>query len=350
MRSRIMITISLALVLCACAATQRPPRPNDDVVQTSRLAELLAERSRDADDGAYRIGVGDKIRVSVARAEELSGEYTVAEDGLISLALLGDVVAGGKTEEDLAGVIRESLRAQYMQSPEVIVSVANFVGRRVSVSGAIARPAFYELRGGRETILDLLTRAGGITEDAGPKIYFTPNADNPTGRKRLAIAGNLGGSPNALLAGRGEQPIEIDLTDLYEGSTVPALALPVRGGDAIFVKEGGQIFVEGWVEQPKAYPLKRAMTLTQAITRAGGLHFAASTAGVTVARQSREGIIREYRVDFSALRSGAQKDIYLEPGDRIYVSGNPVKVGAWGVYETLATVIRVSIAGGVAAF
>jgi polysaccharide biosynthesis/export protein len=347
---RIIITIvSLALAVSACAVTGAPPRPNDDVVQSSRLADLLAERANDADDGAYRIGVGDKVRISVARAEELSGEYTVAEDGHVSLALLGDVVAGGKTEEELAASIRDALGAQYLHSPEVIASVAHFIGRRVSVSGAVARPGFYELRNGRETILDLLTRAGGITEDAGPKIYFSPNTERSAGGKQLA-ANNVGVQPTALLAAGGEQPIEIDLTDLYQGSTVPALALPVRSGDSIFVKEGGQIFVEGWVEQPKAYPLKRAMTLTQAITRAGGLHFAASPGSVMIARQNREGIIREYRLNFSALKSGAEKDVYLEPGDRIYVSGNPLKVGAWGVYETLATVVRVSIAGGVAAF
>lgn len=340
-------SFALVLLLSACSVTQRPPRPGEDAAQSSRLQELSAERSGDGESRGYRIGAGDKVRISVARAEEMSGEYTVTEDGHVVLPLIGDVVAAGRTEEDLAGTVAAALRAQYLQSPEVIVAVSSFLGKKVTVTGAVARPGFYELKGGRETILDLLTRAGGITEDASPKIYFSPAAP---GQRRVAMAEGVGVQPAALIASPDQKPIELDLTDLYQGTTVPALQLPVRSGDVIYVKEGGQVYVQGWVGDPKSYPLKRAMTLSQAVAKAGGLHFGASAGSVMLSREDRRGVVHEYQVDFSALRGGAEKDIYLEPGDRIYVSGNPVKVGAWGVYNTLTSIIRFSIAGGVAAF
>ncbi len=343
-------TFGLALLLSACAATQRPPRPADDAAQTSRLQDLFAERSGDGEQRGYRISVGDKLKISVARAEEMSGEYTVTEDGHITLPLLGEIVAGGKTEEELSGAIAASLRSQYLQSPEVIVAVSSFVGKKVTVTGAVARPGFYELKGGRETILDLLTRAGGITEEASPKIYFSPAVEGAPGQRRVAIADGVTLQPAALIAASDPKPIEIQLTELYQGATVPALQLPVRSGDVIYVKEGGQVYVQGWVEDPKSYPLKRAMTLTQAVAKAGGLHFGASPGSVMLSREDRQGVVHQYPVDFSALRGGAEKDIYLEPGDRIYVSGNPVKVGMWGVYNTVTSVIRFSIAGGIAAF
>jgi polysaccharide biosynthesis/export protein len=340
---------ALSLILSACATTQRPPRAGENPMQSSRLQDLLTERSGDPSSRGYRIGVGDTVHVAVAQAKEVSGDYAVPEDGRVKLPLIGDVVAVGKSETELASTIAGMLKAQYLQAPEVIVTVASFVGRQATVMGAVARPGFYELRGGRDTMLDLLTRAGGITEDASPRIYFTPGSEGAGGAQRVALAAT-GARPSPALIASSDKPIEIDLTELYQGGSVPALQLPVRNGDVIFVKEGGQIFVEGWVEDPKPYPLKRAMTLTQAISKAGGLHFAAAPGSVTLFREDTSGVLREYPVNFDALRSGAEKDIYLEPGDKIHVAGNPLKVGVWGVYNTITSVVRLGIAGGVTAF
>ena len=350
MSSLTKTTICLAAFLASCSATQRPPVPSHDAGQGSRLQELVAERSEDDQDQAYRIAAGDKVKVSVAQADEVSGDYTVTEDGSILLPLVGEVTAAGKTEADVAAKIASALRAEYLQSPEVIVTVASFLGRKVTVTGAVARPGFYELRGGRETIMDLLTRAGGITDDASPKIYFSPAADRPPEQQQIAAAGDVRLEAAVLMASTDQKPIEIDLTELYQGWSAPALQLPVRSGDVIFVKEGGQVYVQGWVEDPKAYPLKRAMTLTQAVAKAGGLHFGASPESVTLLREDEKGVLREYPVNFSALRDGSEKDVYLEPGDHIYVPGSPGKVAMWGVYNTITSVIRLSVAGGVAAF
>lgn len=349
MHHRITLSLMALCLASACATTVRPPLAGSEPAQASRLQELFAARAGEPTRAAYRIGVGDTLRVSVPQAEEISGEFAVPEDGKLSLPLVGDVVAAGRSETEVSDAIAAVLRAEYLQAPEVIVSVTNFVGRKVTVTGAVARPGFFELRGSRETMLDLLTRAGGITDEASPKIYFTPGSDAPARGPQVAMVSQPGVAPaSALLASSEDQPIEVDLTELYQGGSVPALQLPVRNGDVIFVKEGGQVYVEGWVEDPKAYPLKRAMTLSQAVAKAGGLHFAASS--VRLSREDSKGALRDYPVNFSAIRSGSEKDIYLEPGDRIYVTGNPVKVGLWGVYNTVTSIVRFSIAGGVAAF
>jgi len=349
-RTRANLGLVFLLLASACSVTQRPPRVADEAVQSSRMKELFTIRSADATSRGYRIGVGDQLHVAVARADEFTGDYQVAEDGKITLPLIGDVVARGKQDQEVGAAIADALRAQYLQSPEVIVTVASVVGRKATLAGAVARPGFYELRSGRETILELLTRAGGITEDASPKIFFTPGVEGAKAGPQVAMATASGTVQPGLLAPSDDKPIEIDLTDLYQGGAVPALQLPVRSGDVIFVKEGGQVFVDGWVEDPKPYPLKRAMTLTQAVNKAGGLHFAAASSSLTLSREDSNGVVRDYPVDFNALRSGAEKDIYLEPGDKIYVAGSPLKVGAWGVYNALTSIIRFSIAGGVAAF
>ena len=350
MRKRANLILALLLLSSACSVTQRPPRVADEAVQTSRLNELFTLRTADATSQGYTIGVGDQLHVAVARADEFTGDFQVAEDGKISMPLIGEFVARGKRDEEVAAAIADALRSGYLQSPEVIVTVANVVGRKATLAGAVARPGFYELTNGRETILGLLTRGGGITEDASPKIYFTPGMESGKAGPQVAMATSPGGVRPGLLSPTDDKPIEIDLTDLYQGGTVPALQLPVRSGDVIFVKEGGQVFVDGWVEDPKPYPLKRAMTLTQAVGKAGGLHFAAAPGSVTLSREDSNGVVRDYGVDFDALRNGSEKDIYLEPGDKIHVAGSPLKVGAWGLYNAFTSVIRFSIAGGVAAF
>ncbi|MGH7899897.1 MAG: polysaccharide biosynthesis/export family protein [Candidatus Binatia bacterium] len=344
------VLLSFSCLLAACAVARRPPSPIDDADQAGRLRGLFAARANGADREGYRIAPGDKIRVSVARADEMNGEYTVAKDGKVSLPLLGDTEVTGKTEEESASAIAQALRAEYMQSPEVIVAVTTFGGRRVSVSGGVMRPGFYDLTSERETILDLLTRAGGLSRDASPKVYFTPHEPATADGENRPVVRNVDLAANPLAAKRQEKSIEIDLTELFQGGKVAALNLAVRHGDAILVRDGGQVFLDGWVQEPKPYPLLRAMTLTQAISKAGGLHYAASPSGVTLSRQDRSGVIRDYPVDYAAVVVGGEKDIYLEAGDRVYVSGNPLKVGAWGVYSAITSVIRLSIAGGVAAF
>ncbi|MGH7897234.1 MAG: polysaccharide biosynthesis/export family protein, partial [Candidatus Binatia bacterium] len=339
-----LIAVSaLSLTLSACAAHERPPGPRMQPSQVTRVQKLIAERSGSSGTN-YRVAPGDKIRIRVPGADELTGEFTVARDGIVSLPLLGDERVAGKTEAQIAEGFRSRLAARYLQSPEVIVSALSH-GRKAAVLGAVAKPGFYDLAGSRETILDLLTRAGGITAAASPRIYFTPAQSN--GSRPIAMTTGGGLLADATGDSSGSS-IEIDLTDLYQGRMIPALELPVRDGDSILVKQGGQVFVEGWVESPKPYDLQRAMTLTQAVTKAGGLSFAASPRAVTLTRQDRNGRLHDYRVDYPGMTAGKEKDIYLEPGDRIHVAASTVKVVPWGLYMFLSGIVRVAIGGGVA--
>ena len=342
------LLIGCTLVIAGCAvATQRPPVPRPDPAQASRLQQLMAQRSQER--GGYPVGPGDRLKVKVPNAEDVSGEFVVENDGTIKLPLVGTLPVSGKTDEDVAEDIRQKLATQYLQSPEVIVTVEAYNGRRVSVTGAVGKPGLYDLQGTRETILDMLTRAGGIARDASQTIFFSP-ADAEAGSRQVAMAEALHVMPAASDSGGRPEQVEIDLSNLYEGRPVPLLMLPVRDGDRIYVRPGGQIFVEGWVDRPSPYDLQPTMTLTQAVTKAGGLHFAASSGSVTLSREDRGGVRRDYHVDYPALEMGQEKDIVLQPGDRVYVGGNPAKVGVWSVYNVFATIVRFSIGGAIALF
>lgn len=144
-----LLGLSLLLVLAACAnqATSPPPQSSG----------VLHE---------YRIGVGDSLRINVWRNEELSSEVPVRPDGKISLPLVGDTKAAGRTTTGLAEALTESLN-EYVRNPQVTVIVTNPSSsdfqRRVRITGAVHNPQSMPYREGM-TVLDLVLMAGGPNE------------------------------------------------------------------------------------------------------------------------------------------------------------------------------------------
>ena len=124
----------------------------------------------------YLVGVDDTLSVSVWRNPELSVTAVVRPDGKITVPVVGDVVAVGKTPEEVAGDISERL-SKYIRNPQVTVSVTQLVSNayltRIRVTGAVTQPVSTAHRPGM-TVLDAVLEAGGLTEFAAPdkaKLY-----------------------------------------------------------------------------------------------------------------------------------------------------------------------------------
>ena len=127
-------------------------------------------------EGDYKIGVDDRIQITVWRNPELSTTVPVRPDGKISVPLIGDVMAGGNTPEQVAALIRQKLMT-YIREPNVAVMVVELRSHefisRVRVTGAVRTPRSLPYRQGM-TILDAVLEAGGPTEFASPnrsKLY-----------------------------------------------------------------------------------------------------------------------------------------------------------------------------------
>ncbi len=118
----------------------------------------------------YTIGVGDVLQVNVWRNPELSLVVPVRPDGKISMPLVGDVVAAGKTATELSDNLREQL-VNFIRNPQVTIIVTETTStdfqRRVRVTGAVENPLSIVHRDGM-TVLDLVLEAGGVTEFAIP--------------------------------------------------------------------------------------------------------------------------------------------------------------------------------------
>jgi polysaccharide biosynthesis/export protein len=118
-------------------------------------------------DEPYRVGLEDVLDVSVWRDPELSRTVPVRPDGYISLPLAGEILAAGKTAVELEAVIKQKL-APFFQEPRVTVIVSEVNSPRVYVTGEVARPGAYPLRG-RVSVLQAIALAGGFSDFANSR-------------------------------------------------------------------------------------------------------------------------------------------------------------------------------------
>jgi polysaccharide export outer membrane protein len=112
----------------------------------------------------YTIGREDTLEVIVWGEEKLSGPVQVRPDGMISVALIGDVPAAGRSADELSEDVRKRLE-RYVEKPNVVVRVLTTGSRRFFVIGNVRAPGAYEMTAG-QTLLQGLAKAGGLNEFA----------------------------------------------------------------------------------------------------------------------------------------------------------------------------------------
>jgi polysaccharide export outer membrane protein len=154
------IILQLALVFCllilaGCVTTSGSsdaPKFNPDAQAVS----------------TYHIGVDDQLQISVWHNPDLSVSVPVRPDGKITVPLIGDVDAGGKTPEEVAAEVKDKLQA-FVRDPQVAVILTELRSHeylsRVRVTGAVRAPVSLPYRQGM-TVLDAVLAAGGTTEFA----------------------------------------------------------------------------------------------------------------------------------------------------------------------------------------
>ncbi|MBY0249557.1 MAG: polysaccharide biosynthesis/export family protein [Nitrospiraceae bacterium] len=108
----------------------------------------------------YWIGPEDVLDITVWRNADLSKQVLVRPDGRISLPLIGDITAVGKTAVQLAEAISEKLK-EFKENPQVSIVVKEVNSYAIYVLGEVARPARYPLKS-KTTILQAITLAGGF--------------------------------------------------------------------------------------------------------------------------------------------------------------------------------------------
>ncbi|MGC9291345.1 MAG: polysaccharide biosynthesis/export family protein [Acidobacteriaceae bacterium] len=118
----------------------------------------------------YRIGIADVLAINVWKEPDISRTLPVRPDGFITLPLVGDVQAVGKTPNDLRNSLVVSLR-KFIDDPQVTVIVVDVRSQRFNVLGEVEKPGTYSLTEGTG-VLDAIALAGGLKEFAKKKKIY----------------------------------------------------------------------------------------------------------------------------------------------------------------------------------
>ncbi len=157
-RACFIFVISISLSACA----------NNTSISSTDLNSFASETSVTVSE--YRIGVDDQVAVKVWKNPELSVLMPVRPDGKISVPLIGDIQAGGRTPEKVAAEIEKKLSV-FVRNPNVTVILTELRNyeyiSRIRVTGAVQTATSFPYRQGM-TVLDAVLEAGGINEFAAP--------------------------------------------------------------------------------------------------------------------------------------------------------------------------------------
>jgi polysaccharide export outer membrane protein len=321
-----------------------------DKGELDKLGQLWQTRSQDKAFSDYPVGPGDIVEISVPAIEELRvRDVRIAGDGTLSLPFIGKIKAAGLTEEELKEKVIEQLR-EYMYNPRVVVFVKEYHSRQVAVLGAVLKPGVYSLTVGADTLLDMISQAGGIAPGADPKLYLIPAEPVESGRGKEVVSALpvalLQQDPAPLILKRTD-PILIDIKQLAFGGNQHYLSITVRPGDVIMVPGGGQVLVEGWVERPGAYSISPGLTVAGVVGAAGGPLFPADVHGVKVIRADKQGTKTFIVADLDKIKRGASPDVALQGGDIVEVSAETSKLIPYGLYRFFSTIVNVGVGGSI---
>lgn len=281
----------------------------------------------------YKIGIGDVLKVIVAKQELLSlDNVRVSNEGTIRLPMIdGDIPAACLTEAELSAAITEKYK-KYLLNPQVYVAVQEFRSNPVAVIGAVNAPGRFDVQ--RPTrLLELLTFVNGPSANAGEsvQIFRTPGM----GQCELKVLTNTEAEKN-------QELIVLPLAELMKGGEN---ANPfVQAGDIITViqaDEPGEAYIIGNVKAAKTIALKEPTTLSKAIAMAGGVTEGAQTDKIKISRQNPNSLAKtEIIANLKEINKDQQKDILLEANDIIEVPGPS------GTKKILRDIFRSLIPGG----
>jgi protein involved in polysaccharide export with SLBB domain len=292
--------LTLPILLCLGAvACKTPPPPNPEMFFAPRIVDTQDYRLNVGDviefvytigpqpitsAGGYRINVGDQLRVEFAFTPDFNRDVSVRPDGKVTLPIIGEVDAYGKTATELATELR-TLYQPHLRDPLITVDIPKFSSLTESVSQAI------------------------ITPQGTARTFVYPV--RPDGMVTLVAVGDI------QAFGRTIKEIDLAISDSYAAIGHPEIQVT-----PVLQRAGAQqIYVLGEVNQEGIYEMNGDITVLQAIALARGFQDTANRRSVMVVRRMNDGSMQAQRVNvMAAIRSNDfTQNVYLRPYDMVYV-------------------------------
>ncbi len=263
----------------------------------------------------YHVGNGDMLLITVYDHPELtnpsgsnnsnvqSSGITVENDGTIYYPYIGKVQVAGRSVEEVRAAIATPL-AEYITNPQVSVRVIDYNSKRFYVTGQVNEPGPLPITNVPKTVLDAIASAGGLADDA---------------------------NWHDVLLSRNGQELRLSLYEMLNNGRLGQNML-LEDGDVLHVPVVGQrlVFVLGELNRVNTLPVGNiSMSLTEALTRSGGLNQVTSNAeGIFVIRPNRQDgdkLATLYQLNVkNAVSFAVGAQFMLQPSDLVYVTTAPV--------------------------
>ena len=338
-----LLVAVLALFMAGCALAPGPHYSNspgwfseddgDDAEPLSEAVEVhqisTAVLSRNQDYAApqppeallqepesydYEVGPGDVLQITVwdhpeltipagsMRSSEESGNW-VHNDGTIFYPYVGKIKVVGLRVTEIRDLIADRI-AEYIEEPQVDVTVAAFRSQRIYVTGSVKQPGAFPVTNVPTRLLDAVNAAGGITE-------FADWSD--------------------VTLTRGGKDYQLSLRAIYQQGN-PAQNVLLKPGDVLHVGRNAdnKVFVLGEVLEPQPVPMTRTgLSLAEALSTVGGFtKETANASGIFVMRQAPEGsdhLVDVYQLNAKEATALVLADNFpLQRRDIVYVTAAPI--------------------------
>ena len=218
--------------------------------------------------GGEALGPGDVVKLEVFGETDLSGNFTVRDDGTLKINWMEPVAVGGMTADQAQEALRAFIDKKYVIDPKVNLVVAEFRSRTVSFMGEVSKPGVVPLRKD-STLLSALLSAGGPTKQAASELIIL----HPMGE--------------------GKQDYESTKVSLDKvlSQADPLHNRALQPGDIIYVpsSQGTKnaeetVYVLGAVTKGGSYGYRAGLTALDAVLEAGGVTKFASPNGTKIYR------------------------------------------------------------------
>lgn len=249
-----------------------------------------------------RIGPDDLLGISVYDSPELTRTVRVNTEGTVRLPMVkAKIRAVGLLPVDLENEISRVLKEeQLMVDPVVTVSVVEYRSRPIKVVGAVKKPITFQAVG-PTNLLDAISEAEGLTDDAGPEILVSRQQPDAEGRP-------------VTLTQRISVKSLMDATD-------SELNLALHGGEEIRVPDAGRIFVLGNVKKPGSFPVKDSTetSVFKIMAMAEGLLPYSGKIAYIYRREGAGGAKNEIPINLEKIMQRKSPDVALLANDILYV-------------------------------
>jgi len=277
---------------------------NDRITQLAQTAAVQ--------QGDYAIGGGDLLNIEVFDVPELSRDVRVNESGFVSLPLVPvKIHAAGLTSFQFQDKVAELLQTNgLVNSPQVTVTIKERHSEPITVIGAVKAPLVVQAVR-QMTLLEILSQAGGIADDAGSQIIITRPA-----RPADPNAASASDIPSKATT------ITIDLNDLLDSGD-SKYNVPLMGGDIIRVPRAGVVYAVGAIQHPGGFVMqndRQQMTVLKLLSLSGGLASSAKPHDAIILRRNADtGARQEVPVDVNKILTLKSEDVALNQSDILFV-------------------------------